>query len=86
MKPRMAEQSKQHLPHLVNQGVAQHLGEFTADDRDPRLNVAPVVQSRAAVKDPTGLIAALKEPAGMRKAIVLQQILSKPRALQKHRD
>ncbi|MCA9075531.1 MAG: hypothetical protein KDA93_10900 [Planctomycetaceae bacterium] len=86
MQARMSQRVEQDLPHLVNQGVSQHLGEFTADDRDTRAGVAPVVSSRAAVKDATGLIASLRDPAGMRKAIILQEILSKPRALRQHHD
>ncbi len=86
MKPRLAAQIENDLPHLVDQGVSQHLGEFRADDNDTRRSVVPFIRSRAAVKDATGLIAALRQPAGMRRAIVLQQILSKPRALQKRGD
>lgn len=82
-KSRLADQVQQDLPHLVSQGVGQHLGEFRADDVDPRREVAPFVSSRAAVKDVTGLMASLRKPAEMRKAIILQEILSKPRVLQK---
>lgn len=86
MQPRVGQGVDQHLPHLVSQGVTQHLGDFTADDRDTRSDVTPVVRSRAAVQDATGLIASLREPAGMRKAIILQEILAKPRALRRGRD
>jgi len=81
MQSRVGAQIEQDLPHLVDQGVARNLGEFLADDNDTRRSVAPHIQSRAAVKGATGLIAALREPAGIRQAIMLQQILSKPRAL-----
>ncbi len=86
MQARMGAQVARDLPHQINQSVIQHLGEFRADDNDTRRDVAPVIRSRAAIQDATGLIAALREPAGMRRAIVLQQILAKPRALQRPRD
>lgn len=83
MQERVRQEADQHLPHAVDQTVSQHLGDFTADDHDPRQTVKPVVRSRADIPDPTGLIAQLHQPAGMRKAIVLQEILSRPRALRK---
>ncbi|MCA9026300.1 MAG: hypothetical protein KDA86_13925 [Planctomycetaceae bacterium] len=86
MRSRLADQIQQDLPHLVSQGVSQHLGEFRADDVDTRREVAPFVSSRAAVKDVTGLIASIRKPSEMRKAIILQEILSKPRVLQNRGD
>lgn len=83
MREHVSLDSSQHLPHSVNQGVTEHLGSFTAGDNDTRASVKPHYKSRANVPDPTGLIADLRRPEGMRKAILLQEILAKPRALRK---
>lgn len=83
MGRRVAQETEQHLPHSVDRTVAQHLGDFTADDRDTRDTVKPVHRSRVNISNPAGLIDELRSPAGMRKAILLQEILSKPRMLRK---
>ena len=83
MSQRVRQEAEQNLPHAVDQTVANHLGEFTADDRDTRSTVKPVYQSRANVSNPGHLIDQLRNPDGMRQAIMLQEILSKPRMLRK---
>ena len=83
MSRRVQSETEENLPHAVNQTVAEHLGEFTADDRDTRATVKPVFQSQANVPDPNSLIAQLRSPAGMRQAVMLQEILAKPRVLRK---
>jgi hypothetical protein len=83
MRERVTQETSQHLPHAVNQNVTQHLGEFLAGSRDHRHGVRPVFRSHANVPDPTGLIAELRTSGGMRKAIVLQEILARPRVLRK---
>jgi hypothetical protein len=83
MSRRVRNEAEQHLPHAVDHSVANHLGEFTADDRDPRSTVKPVFRPYTDIPDPESLIAQLKSPAGMRKAIILQEILAKPRILRK---
>lgn len=83
MRERVGQQTTQHLPHAVDQTVTQHLGEFLASPRDTRGGVGPVIRAGTSVPDPTGLITELKQPGGMRKAIVLQEILARPRALRK---
>jgi hypothetical protein len=85
MGERISREVSQHLPHAINQGVGHHLGQFTAGQSDPRADVVPVVQSHASVSDPTRLIDQLREQDGMRKAIILNTILSRPRVLQKSR-
>lgn len=79
MGSRVAQRVEQDLPHLINQSIATHLGESRADDDDTRRDVTPVVGSR----DSAALLAELRRPAGMRKAIVLQELLSKPLAMRK---
>lgn len=83
MRERVSQESQTHLPHNVDKTVGLHLGEFTADDHDPRSTVVTRFRSRANVADPTGLINELRTQEGMRKAILLQEILAKPRGLRK---
>lgn len=83
MQQRVAQESERHLPHAVDQSVSKNLGEFTADDFDPRSLVKPSFRSRAKVVDPGRLIADLHKADGLRKAIILQEILSRPLALRK---
>ena len=83
MREHVGLESNQHLPHSVNQGISDHLGTFTAALNDTRKDVKPHYRSRANTADPTGLIADLRRSEGMRKAILLQEILAKPRALRK---
>ncbi len=83
MQPRVGQEAEQHLPHDVETSIAQHLGQFRAADSDTRRGVAPQIRSRAAVKGADHLIADLRKRGGMRRAIILQEVLSKPRALRK---
>ncbi len=83
MRPQVAQEVEQHLPHAVQTSVGQHLGKFQADDTDTRRGVAPTIRSRAAVKDAEHLITDLRKRDGMRRAIILQEVLSKPLALRK---
>jgi hypothetical protein len=83
MRERVTQETSQHLPHAVNQNVTQHLGEFLAGSRDNRQGVTPVFRSHANIPNPAGLIAELRTSGGMRKAIVLQEILARPRVLRK---
>ena len=83
MRERVTQETSQHLPAAVSQTVTQHLGEFAAAARDTRAGVRPVFQSYANIPGATGLIGELRKPASVRKAIVLQEILARPRALRK---
>jgi len=85
MRERVTQETSQHLPAAVSQTVGQHLGEFAAAARDTRTATAarPLFGAVATLSDATGLIGELRKPAGVRKAIVLQEILARPRALRK---
>jgi hypothetical protein len=83
MRERVSQETTRHLPHAVNQNVTQHLGEVSAGLRDVGEGVRPVFHSLANIPDPSGLIGQLRSPSGMRAAIVLQEILARPRALRK---
>ncbi|MGD9853577.1 MAG: hypothetical protein AB7U20_01370 [Planctomycetaceae bacterium] len=83
MSSRVGQQVEAHLPRSVEQSISQHLGQFRAGETDTRRDVTPTIRSNAAVKDPTGLIDDLRSPDGMRKAVILHEILAKPRSLRK---
>lgn len=80
---RVRREAEDQRQRSVEQSITQHLGEFRAGEADTRRDVAPVVRSQAAVRDPTGLINQLREPDGMRRAIILQEILNKPRSMRR---
>lgn len=63
------------LPSDVSKSVSAHLGAFAASGR-------PEVQHRPR---PTAFLDELRTPRGMRSAIVLQEILKRPRSLRSHR-
>jgi hypothetical protein len=82
MGPRIGEQVDVHLPHTVTASMTSHLGEFRADRQASPPAMVLLTPSKTAQGD-APLVAELRTPAGMRKAIVLQEILSKPRALRR---
>jgi hypothetical protein len=82
MGPRIGEQVDVHLPHAVDASITSHLGEFRADDKATPLIVPLLTRPKAPLGD-VALIAELRTPSGMRKAIVLYEILSKPTALRR---
>jgi hypothetical protein len=82
MGPRIGEQVDVHLPHAVAASITSHLGAFRADGKTTP-PVAPLLIRASAPGGEVALAAELRTPAGMRKAIVLQEILSKPRALRR---
>ena len=83
MQPRVGQQVEENLPHAVTESISEHLGQFSADDRDMRSGVAPIRRSRAAVDKPSALIGEIRKPSGMRRAVILHEILSRPRVLRK---
>ncbi len=80
MSERMGEHVTRDLPHSVSQNVSAHLGTFTAQGRDPRTGVRPAT---ALAAETAALMRELRQPAGMRKAIMLREILSPPLALRR---
>ena len=83
MDERVAAQSAQNLPHSVDQSVARHLGVFAAE---ASLSTGSQAQSgtRIARHSPAvSLLAALRTPAGVQQAVMMQEILQKPRALRR---
>jgi hypothetical protein len=84
MNSRVAAHVQSDLPHAITASIAQHLGEFRGGVKDARKGAAPLSVSSATDSDPTGLLAQIRQPSGMRKAVILQEVLNKPRALRKH--
>jgi hypothetical protein len=83
MDERVTAQAAQHLPHAVDQSVSQHLGVFAA-------GTPPVAGagSQGAARDvartaAASLLLALRSPAGVRQAVIMQEILQRPRALRR---
>ena len=77
MAERMDDQVGRHLPHSVNQNVTDHLGSFSAQDRDTRVGVRPSHPLAS------GLLRELRRPESMRRAIVVREILAPPKALRR---
>jgi hypothetical protein len=69
------------LPHAVDQAVAAHLGSFTGQltgTPEQTGTVPRVVESPAAL-----MLAELLTPAGVQKAVVMQEVLQRPLALRR---
>lgn len=65
----------EHLSRDVDKSVAAHLGKFTAADvRSTRTTVA---------RRPAAFLAELRTRRGMRAAVIMQEILQRPRALRR---
>jgi hypothetical protein len=83
MDERMAAQTALHLPHSVDLSVSKHLGVFAAESPTSTGSLAHAgtrisTRSQAAV-----LLTALRTPVGVQQAVMMQEILQKPRALRR---
>jgi hypothetical protein len=79
MDERLAAQASQHLPHAVDHAVSQHLGVFAADTSS-----AAGGGSRSTGRIPAAaLLQALRSPGGVQQAVMMQEILQRPRALRR---
>ena len=72
----VAEHVQQHLAHNVNQSVTQHLGTSRRDSKTQQ-RVDPLPPS------PLAIAKLLHNPSGMRQAILLSEILSRPKGLRR---
>jgi hypothetical protein len=70
------------LPHAVDQAVASHLGAFsgqlTGTPQEP-IGSAP----RGAESLAASMLVELQTPAGVQKAIIMQEVLQRPLALRR---
>jgi hypothetical protein len=79
MENRVGSEVQQHLPPKVDQAVSEHLGAFAAQSGG---------QAAAARRDAPpaqALLGELRSPGGIRRAIMLQEILQRPLALRRRR-
>jgi hypothetical protein len=85
MDDRVGAEVQQHLPHKVAQEVSQHLGAFAALSGGPGAPPGAGAAGRGAAAPALALLAELRSPAGVRRAIVMQEILQRPLALRRRR-
>jgi hypothetical protein len=83
MDNRVAAEVQQHLPHAVDQEVSQHLGAFAARSTGPTALPLDAAAGRRAATPALALLGELRSPGGVRQAIILQEILQRPRSLRK---
>lgn len=77
---RMGAQVQRDLPHAVDQAVASHLGAFSGQLTGvPQEPTAP----RGADSLAASMLAELQTPAGVQKAIIMQEVLQRPLALRR---
>ncbi len=81
MDRRVGEGAEDHLPHAVNQAVSQHLGAFSAESAGSSGRTAQSETRRRARAQAAGLRNAFRTPGGARNAVLMQEILSRPRGL-----
>lgn len=81
MEERVEEQAEGYLPHAVDQLVAQHLGAFSADSSGSSGRTAQSETRRRARIRAAALRTAFRTPGGARNAVLMHEILSRPRSL-----
>ncbi len=76
MQRHIATEAQENIAHDVNKSVQQHLGTFRAGERNstPTIPLADRVNARTIVE-------LLRTPAGIQQAILLHEILSRPKGL-----
>lgn len=81
MAPRVSTQAAQHLPHSVDASVSEHLGAFTADDLTATGTKGQAATTSNQQTAASMLLASLRQPGGVRNAIIMQEILRPPKSL-----
>ena len=71
---RIAQGVEEHLSHDVDKSVMQHLGTFGG--REPRQAAKPRQDMLAG---PSAIVELLKSRHGIRQAVILSEILSRPK-------
>lgn len=74
LEANVGEHVNQYMDDRVDEGVADHLGAFSEGRR-----TAAVQLPRAAAGRTHKLVSLLRDPVGVRQAIVLNEILSRPK-------
>jgi hypothetical protein len=76
----VAENVARHMSHDVDRSVQEHLGSFSAAVQ-ASATVSPSKQQRSAAVD--ALKAAIHRPASIRQAILLVEVLARPKAMRR---
>lgn len=82
MDDRIERQVADHLQHSVDRGVALHLGRFGSGSFVP---AAGMRQASAQSPRTNQLVSMLRDPSSVRQAILLNEILARPKAMQPRR-
>jgi hypothetical protein len=69
---------QRHLAHNVNQSVVEHLGD--TGGASPTAGTAATVLRRRTSADAAGILHLLRSRQGIRQAILLNEILSRPKS------
>lgn len=84
MGERVVAGAEDYLSNSVDQLVSQHLGTFTAGLETSTGERAEAETLRHARTRAVALMAAFRTPTGVRNAVLMQEILSRPRSLRRH--
>jgi len=75
---RVTSHVQQHLDHDVDQSVSEHLGSFSAEKRTVTV---PRISAGSASITPSGIVRLLRDPVGIRQAVLVSEVLRRPRPL-----
>jgi hypothetical protein len=79
--PRVAAAVEKDLPHLVNQSVSSHLGTFAAAEATSTGEAAMADTLTKRASPASKILMLMRSRQGVRDAILLNELLSKPKAL-----
>ncbi len=79
-KGRVARSVGRHLSHDVDQSVSRHLGKFAAEESRESAGGARAIRRSI---DPAAIVNLLSSPAGILQAVIMSEILGRPKARQK---
>lgn len=72
------------LPHQVDLAVSSHLGNFNAEGTTSQGQQARADTTSRRVAPAAALVQLLRSPEGVRQAVLLNEILKRPRILDRH--
>jgi hypothetical protein len=70
----------EHLTHSVNEGVGEHLGQFSGGSAARE----DAIEARDRTPDEHPIAALLRSPQGVRQAVILTEIFSRPKRNEPH--
>lgn len=86
MDERVGAAAEDNLPNAVNQLVTEHLGAFGADAASSTGRTAQSETRRRARQRAAALRTAFRTPGGARNAVLMHEIMSRPRSLRSQRE